>query len=61
MAARGELRGRIEWWFAVYLRTLSWLCFLFDLEPNWERIEFWARRAIVVEVALPGGSWRRIA
>jgi hypothetical protein len=61
MAMRCALRGRMLWWFPVYFRTLGWLCFLFDAEPNWERIEFWARKAIVVEVELPGGRWRRIA
>jgi hypothetical protein len=60
MAMRCELRGRLQWWWRVYVRTLSWFCFLFGAEPNWERVEFWARRAVVIEAGLPGGKWKRI-
>lgn len=41
---------RLSWWLLCYLNTLVLLCNHFDVEPNWERVEFWLARGIRAEV-----------
>ena len=46
---------KIRWWFIyLYLPGVFAMCRLLDYfgieyEPNWQRIEFWAVRAVTVE------------
>jgi hypothetical protein len=48
-----QVRVRIAWWLIPYVRTLGFLCGLFDSEPNWERLSYWIRRGIRVQL-----EWR---
>lgn len=46
------VRVRVRWWLPVYLNTVGMLCQIFDMDPNWDRIDWWAARGIHVEIAL---------
>lgn len=38
----------LAWWVPYYLRTVGFLCGLFDLEPNEERVMYWVSKGIRV-------------
>lgn len=44
------IRLRFAWWFAPYVHTLAMLCNLMGTEPNIERVQAVARRAIQVRI-----------
>lgn len=63
MAAAGltvEVRVRARWWVPVYLRTLAFLCVLFDAEPRMDRVvRTLTRWGLTVDLRC-GERWRRI-
>jgi hypothetical protein len=56
-----ELRCRLTWWFETYLATVGFLCGLFDREPDWDKVFFWMRHGVVIELRFAvGRSWERV-
>jgi hypothetical protein len=52
MMAASELHVevRMAWWLMPYIRTVTFLAVMFGIEPNWQRVNYWIRRAISVRV-----------
>ena len=50
--ASPEMRVEIHlrWWFAAYLQVVGFLCFMFEREPDWDRVLYWFERGIVVRI-----------
>jgi hypothetical protein len=43
---------RVRWWLKWYIRAVVLFAGMTGLEPNWDRVEFWLRRAL---------HWRRMS
>jgi len=39
---------RMRWWLRCYLAAVVWTTRATGLEPNWERVERWIRRGLVL-------------
>lgn len=37
---------RVRWWLKWYVRFVVLVAGMTGLEPNWDRVEFWLRRAL---------------
>lgn len=40
------MQARVRWWLKWYIRSVVLAANLTGLEPNWDRLEFWIRRAL---------------
>lgn len=49
-----EMRVRMRWWFYAYLAGVELSCYLLQCSPNVARVEFWAKRGIVIEIKISG-------
>lgn len=38
----------IAWWFKYYLAGLTFMVQMTQAEPNWQRVEYWTRKAVVM-------------
>lgn len=38
------------WWLGLYTGSIKVMILLTGQEPNWERVEFWVRKAIQVRI-----------
>lgn len=38
------------WWLGPYIAGIRLMILLTSQEPNWERVEFWVRKAIQIKV-----------
>lgn len=50
-AARITVTITFPWWFHVYLNTLIFACMLTGMEPNWERVLYWAAKAVRMNIS----------
>lgn len=50
----GKLYVRVAWWFRVYYFGLLTFCAITRLQPDYQRVEYWTRRAIKVETHIQG-------
>lgn len=37
-----------RWWVRWYVRALVWFARVTGMEPDWQRVEWWIRRGLVV-------------
>lgn len=42
---------RLRWWLRWYLAVVVWTARVTGLEPNWDRVEWWIHRGLVVRGA----------
>ena len=42
---------RLRWWLRCYLAAVVWFARATGMEPDWERVERWIRRGLVVRGA----------
>lgn len=40
---------RMAWWFKCYMAGLVFMLRVTGAEPNWDRIDYWVRKAIVMD------------
>lgn len=45
---------RIRWWLRLYLAAVVWFARATGTEPDWERVEWWIRRGLVVRTTRVG-------
>lgn len=45
---------RMRWWLRCYLAAVVWTARATGLEPNWERVERWIRRGLVLRTTRVG-------
>ncbi|HTN31963.1 MAG TPA: hypothetical protein VL178_14225 [Pseudomonas sp.] len=41
---------RLRWWLRIYLGGVALVSRVTDLEPDWERVERWVKRGMVVRI-----------
>lgn len=39
----------VAWWLFPYLNTVRGLCFLFGVEPNMHRVDYWVRKGLTIK------------
>lgn len=45
---------RLRWWLRWYLAGVVWTARAMGLEPDWERVEWWIRRGLVMRTTRDG-------
>lgn len=55
-AGRVVVQLRVRWWLKWYIRSVVLFAGMTGLEPNWDRVEFWVRRALHWRRVSPGGG-----
>lgn len=49
---------RMRWWLRCYLATVVWFARTTGMEPDWERVERWIRRGLVLRTTrVTNGRW----
>jgi len=43
-----EVVVRWRWWFRIYLESVGIAAAVTGREPNWDRVEWWIRRGLVI-------------
>lgn len=43
-----------RWWVRWYLRAVVWFARVTGMEPDWQRVEWWIRRGLVVRLVRRG-------
>lgn len=43
------VKVRIAWWVKPYLRTVLFLCLVFNAEPDMERVRYWVQKGVYLE------------
>lgn len=46
--AKAGITVELRWWFRYYLAALRLGVLITGLDPDWDRVEWWIRRALVV-------------
>lgn len=41
---------RLRWWLRIYLGGVTLASRMTGLEPDWERVERWVKRGVVVRI-----------
>lgn len=49
------MQVRVSWWLKWYIQSIVLVANLTGLEPNWERVGYWARRALYWREVKPEG------
>jgi len=49
MAATVRAAIRMRWWLRCYLAVLMWFARATGMEPDWDRVERWIRRGLVLQ------------
>jgi len=44
---------RVRWWLKWYIKSVVLVANLTGLEPNWDRVRYWAGRAVFVREIRP--------
>ncbi|EMI48864.1 hypothetical protein C405_14503 [Stenotrophomonas maltophilia AU12-09] len=39
---------RMRWWLRCYLAAVMWFARVTGMEPDWDRVDRWIRRGLVV-------------
>lgn len=47
---------RVRWWLKWYIKSVVLVANLTGLEPNWDRVLYWAGRAVFVREVKPTGA-----
>lgn len=42
---------RLRWWLRWYLAAVVWFARATGMDPNWNRVEWWIRRGLVIRAA----------
>lgn len=45
---------RMRWWLRCYLAAVVWFARATGTEPDWERVEWWIRRGLVLRTTRVG-------
>lgn len=45
---------RLRWWLRWYLAAVVWFARATGMEPDWERVEWWIRRGLVLRTTRVG-------
>lgn len=48
MHATVTVSVRLRWWLRWYLAAVAWFARTTGMEPDWERVEWWIRRGLVL-------------
>lgn len=51
MAGAVTANVRMRWWLRCYLAAVVWFARKTGMEPDWDRVERWIRRGLVVRGA----------
>lgn len=43
------VKVRIAWWVKPYLRTVLFLCWVFNAEPDMEKVGYWVKKGLYLE------------
>lgn len=49
MAATVRAAVRMRWWLRCYLAVLMWFTRATGMEPDWDRVDRWIRRGLVLQ------------
>lgn len=49
MAATVRAAIRMRWWLRCYLAVLMWFARATGMEPDWDRVERWISRGLVLQ------------
>lgn len=49
MAATVRASIRMRWWLRCYLAAVMWFARATGMEPDWDRVERWIRRGLVLQ------------
>ncbi len=55
-AGRVVAQLRVRWWLKWYIRSVVLFASMTGLEPSWDRVEFWLRRALHWRQVSPKGG-----
>ena len=50
---------RLAWWLKPYLFTLVCLCYLMGAEPDWQRVQAWIQRGVLLRCPPKEREWQR--
>lgn len=45
---------RLTWWLRIYLMTIALLCEITGMEPNMDRVGFWIKKGIRLDLPRRG-------
>lgn len=48
MAEAAMVAVRMRWWLRCYLAAVMWFAKATGMEPDWDRVEGWIRRGLVL-------------
>lgn len=48
MVATVRASIRMRWWLRCYLAAVMWFARVTGMEPDWDRVDRWIRRGLVV-------------
>ncbi len=54
MTATVRASIRMRWWLRCYLAAVMWFARATGMEPDWERVEWWIRRGLVLRTTRVG-------
>jgi len=49
MAASFQASIHMRWWLRCYLCAVMWFARVTGMEPDWDRVERWIRRGLVMK------------
>lgn len=49
MVSTVHARVRMRWWLRCYLAAVMWFARATGMEPDWNRVEWWIRRGLVLQ------------
>ena len=44
------LKVHLRWWYKFYMWGLEFCVFYLRLEPDWDKVDYWLKKAIYVEI-----------
>lgn len=50
MAATVRESIRMRWWLRCYLAAVMWFARITGMEPDWDRVDRWIRRGLVLQM-----------
>lgn len=54
MTATVRASIRMRWWLRCYLAAVMWFARATGMEPDWERVEWWIRRGLLLRTTRVG-------
>lgn len=47
------IQFHVRWWLKWYIKSVVLVANMTGLEPNWDQVEYWVRRAVFVREVEP--------